>query len=261
MATQIFSLKSYRKLLLAATFGASALAGVLSPNMASAFGFHGGFGGGGFHGGGFGGGGFHGGGFGGGGFRSSGFHSGGFGGGFHRGGFGGNGFGGGFHHSRLAAFQVPGRGPTPTPTPTPGPRPGPRCFYHHCGPVWGGPPVYMPPVLVTTVGAMSVDYYYGDQPIYYGDRLVHTFAACDTQPGTYVLIGFVPTATAASISAFLQDFKVAIIDGPDQDSIYVIKLADRKMTEKEVQDEMAEMQAEKSVVRLIGEQGAPSARN
>ncbi len=245
MAMNTLSSKSYRKLFLAAAFSASAMAGALSPGTASAFGGHGL--GGGFHGG------FHGGGFG-----SRGFASG----GFHRTSFGSGGFRHGFHHSQVAAAR--GRGPVPiipVVGPNPSPNPGPRCIYHHCGPVWGGPPVYTPPVLVTTVGALSVDYYYGDQPIYYDGRLIHSFAACDAHTGTYVLIGFVPAATAADISAFLRDFKVAIIDGPDQESIYVIKLADRKMTAKEVQDEMAEMQTQTSVVRIIGQQTVPSASN
>jgi len=232
------SFKPYRKFILAAAFAASAVTSVFAPSGASAFGFHGGLGS------------FHGGGFHAApmtphfaGLRDPGF-------GRHP---GLGGFPGGhgpicFHRCGPVIGQLPPRPPVPAPV----------CFHGHCGPVKGGPAI--PPVLLVTVGAIGVSYYYGDQPIYYRNRLVHAAAACGGPAGTYVLMGFVPTATAEQITAFLQNYKVAISDGPAEDSVFVIKLGDQRLSGQEVETAMAAMQAETAVVRLISAPNA-SAQN
>lgn len=226
------SFKSYRTFMLAAAIGAAALA----PNGASAFGF---------------GGGHFGGGFGGGHFGGSHFG----------GGFGG--FHGGFGHqmpNHFAGLHDPGFGHHRFPGhfPHPFPHPFPHCHHFGCGPVYvGGGPVYDPPVQTANVGVMR------EQSGYYREKMVPALAAsdCNADNGTYVLIGFVATATAADIAKFLQAYEVAITDGPNRDSNFIIRLSDRKMSDKDVQAEMAEMQAEKSVVRFVSLPDTSSARN
>jgi hypothetical protein len=232
--TMAFSLsfKSYRTFMLAAAIGTAALA----PNAASAFGFGGGHFGGGFGGG----------------------H---FGGGHFGGGFGG--FHGGFGHqmpNHFAGLHNPGFGHHPFPGHFPHPHPFPHfphCHHFGCGPVYGGSPVYDRPIETASVGVVR------EQSGYYREKMVPAPAIsnCNADNGTYVLIGFVDTATAADVAKFLQAYEVAITDGPNQDSNFIIKLSDRKMTDKEVQAEMAEMQAEKSVVRFVSLPDTSSARN
>jgi hypothetical protein len=164
-----------------------------------------------------------------------------------------------FNNPGPGVYRWPPRNPLPRPIPFPV-----GCHFHHhhlCGGGFGfGGPVYVP-TFVTLGGDVSVDYYYGDQPIYYQGRLVHSFASCVSEIGTYVLISFVPAATSADISAFLQTYKAKIIDGPNQDTIYVLKLADQKMSGQDVQAELRDMQGATSVVRFISTQGGAAASN
>ncbi len=235
------SRKSLRNIFAAAALGAVALGAVLAPTGAMAFG-HGG-------------GGFGGGHMGGGSFGGSHFSGGHFG-GSH---FGGSRFGGhptavfGRHPTRVGGLH-PGRGPGhPWPR-----RPGRPiwgnhnwCHHYHCGPRWGG-----------GVYAGGGDVYSGGDapvtpvapvatPIYSARPAMQAPATCAVAGGSTIMVAFVPTATAADITAFLQGFKADIADGPDNDGVYRLKIGDQQMSQADMQNLIASMRSQTAIIRYV----------
>ncbi len=53
------------------------------------------------------------------------------------------------------------------------------------------------------------------------------------QPGSYALVRFADTATAASISAALTDLDMSVVDGPRQGGLFRIRIGAADMSEKD----------------------------
>ena len=71
------------------------------------------------------------------------------------------------------------------------------------------------------------------------------------QVGTFVLIAFVPDATAAQILRFLEAHKASIIEGPIAGGIFRIKVCDKALTTNDLDAIVASMRNESTVVRFV----------
>ncbi len=69
--------------------------------------------------------------------------------------------------------------------------------------------------------------------------------------GTYLLIAFTPDATTASVTTFLESYKAVIADGPKPGGLYRIRIGDKKLSTGALNDVIAAMRAQTSVVRFI----------
>lgn len=69
--------------------------------------------------------------------------------------------------------------------------------------------------------------------------------------GSHVLIGFRPGATAAEISALLQEFEAVIVDGPRAGGLYRVRVGAAKLGEKELDRIVAAMREREHIVRMV----------
>lgn len=68
--------------------------------------------------------------------------------------------------------------------------------------------------------------------------------------GAYALIAFVPQATAADITKFLETHKATVIDGPRAGGLYKVRLAVTGLPKEELGRLVRTMQDEKSLIRF-----------
>jgi hypothetical protein len=71
------------------------------------------------------------------------------------------------------------------------------------------------------------------------------------QDGAFLLIAFVPDATAARILRFLEAHNASIIDGPAVGGIFRIRVSDKALTTKELGAIVASMRNESTIVRFV----------
>jgi hypothetical protein len=71
------------------------------------------------------------------------------------------------------------------------------------------------------------------------------------QDGAFLLIAFLPDATAARILRFLEAHNASIIDGPAVGGIFRIRVSDRALTAKNLGAIVASMRAESTIVRFV----------
>jgi len=69
--------------------------------------------------------------------------------------------------------------------------------------------------------------------------------------GTYALIRFAPEATTGDVNKLLENYKIAIVDGPSGGGVYTVRLAVTGMPKEELARTVKKLQDE-SVVRFIG---------
>jgi hypothetical protein len=69
-------------------------------------------------------------------------------------------------------------------------------------------------------------------------------------PGSYALVGFVPQASAADITKFLESYKATIVDGPRAGGLYRIRVGDAGLARDELGKLVGRMQQERAVVRF-----------
>jgi len=69
--------------------------------------------------------------------------------------------------------------------------------------------------------------------------------------GTYALIRFAPEATTGDVNKLLENYKIAIVDGPSGGGVYTVRLAMTGMPKEELARTVKKLQDE-SVVRFIG---------
>jgi hypothetical protein len=69
--------------------------------------------------------------------------------------------------------------------------------------------------------------------------------------GTYALIRFAPEATTADVNKLLENYKIAIVDGPSGGGVYTVRLAVTGMPKEDLARMVKKLQDE-SVVRFIG---------
>jgi hypothetical protein len=75
-----------------------------------------------------------------------------------------------------------------------------------------------------------------------------TAPAGQSGPGSYVLVKFVPGASSAEITRFLELHRLAIVDGPRADGIYRVRVADKTLPRDEVARLAARMSANGTVI-------------
>jgi anti-sigma factor RsiW len=71
------------------------------------------------------------------------------------------------------------------------------------------------------------------------------------QDGAFVMIAFVPDATAAQIMAFLEAHKASIIDGPVAGGIFRIRVSDKALTTKDLGAIVGFLRNESTIVRFV----------
>jgi anti-sigma-K factor RskA len=69
--------------------------------------------------------------------------------------------------------------------------------------------------------------------------------------GTYALIRFAPEATTGDVNKLLENYKIAIVDGPSGGGVYTVRLAVTGLPKEELARTVKKLQDE-SVVRFIG---------
>jgi anti-sigma-K factor RskA len=68
--------------------------------------------------------------------------------------------------------------------------------------------------------------------------------------GTFVLVSFVPQASAGDITAFCAGHKAKVVDGPSADGYYKIRISPAKLPREEVAAIVRSMQEDSRVVRF-----------
>jgi hypothetical protein len=69
--------------------------------------------------------------------------------------------------------------------------------------------------------------------------------------GTYALIRFAPEATTGDVNKLLENYKIAIVDGPSGGGVYTVRLAVTGLPKEELARTVKKLQDE-NVVRFIG---------
>jgi hypothetical protein len=145
-----------------------------------------------------------------------------------------------FHASTLRGGPARvGRGDGPRPYPHPvGCHFGTHCRGHF--PIWGHRHFWPHPYGIV-VGA----------PIVPVAGPVQVAATCGKPiaSGTFITVAFVPTATAADITAFLLQYKAEIMDGPNLEGIYRLKVSDQALSVADLQNLMDAIKAQTAIVR------------
>ncbi len=68
--------------------------------------------------------------------------------------------------------------------------------------------------------------------------------------GTYVLIGFALDATVADVTRFLQSHKATVIEGPKQNVLFRVRVADSRLPKDELARIVQQMQQDDRIVRF-----------
>ena len=69
-------------------------------------------------------------------------------------------------------------------------------------------------------------------------------------PGAYVLVGFVPQASAADVTKLLETYKASIVDGPRAGDLYRIRIGEAGLSRDEVAKIVDQIQQERAVIRF-----------
>jgi hypothetical protein len=71
-----------------------------------------------------------------------------------------------------------------------------------------------------------------------------------SDPGAFVLVGFKPEASAAQITRFLHVHKAVLVHGPEDNALFRLRVADKRLPADELLRISREMQEDSSIVRL-----------
>jgi anti-sigma-K factor RskA len=69
-------------------------------------------------------------------------------------------------------------------------------------------------------------------------------------PGSYALVGFVPQASAADVTKFLETYKASLVDGPRAGGLYRIRIGEGGLSRDRLADILGRMQQESAVIRF-----------
>ena len=69
-------------------------------------------------------------------------------------------------------------------------------------------------------------------------------------PGSYALVGFVPQASAADVTKFLETYKASLVDGPRAGGLYRIRIGEGGLSRDELASIVGRMQQESAVIRF-----------
>lgn len=101
-------------------------------------------------------------------------------------------------------------------------------------------------VIVVQAGFLAA-LFVGSQGHAYRTASVEQAAAT---PGAYVLVGFVPQASAADVAKFLEAHKASIVDGPRAGGLYRIRIGEGGLSRDKLADIVGRMQQESAVIRF-----------
>jgi len=69
-------------------------------------------------------------------------------------------------------------------------------------------------------------------------------------PGSYALVGFVPQASAADVTKFLESYEASIVDGPRAGGLYRIRIGKGSLSRDELAKIVGRMQQESAAIRF-----------
>jgi hypothetical protein len=69
-------------------------------------------------------------------------------------------------------------------------------------------------------------------------------------PGAHVLLGFTPDATMAEITRFLQSHNATVIEGPKQNALFRVRVADHRLAKDDLARIVRQMQEDGRIVRF-----------
>jgi hypothetical protein len=76
-------------------------------------------------------------------------------------------------------------------------------------------------------------------------------AATAPLPGSFVILGFNPEASAAAVTAFLAANKLAVVDGPRAGGLYRVRVAATALPKEQVADIAEKLKAQAAIVRFV----------
>jgi hypothetical protein len=110
-------------------------------------------------------------------------------------------------------------------------------------------------VIIVAQAGVLTSLYVGDRNLDDGAPLTRgielgrsTASSGPVGPGSYVLVKFVPGASTAEVTRFLELHRLAIVDGPRADGIYRVRVADKGLPRDEVARIAARMSANGAVI-------------
>jgi hypothetical protein len=68
--------------------------------------------------------------------------------------------------------------------------------------------------------------------------------------GSFVMVAFAPTATAAEITAFLKRFDASIVEGPRASGLFRLKVSGQSLSVAQLDAVLAEMAKEKAIISM-----------
>jgi hypothetical protein len=89
---------------------------------------------------------------------------------------------------------------------------------------------------------------------YFGERRFQTVVDEGRAPGragSFVIIRFNPSATAADIGKFLRTHEASVVDGPKADGLYRIRLSTSRLPRDELDKLVTRMEQEKTIVGFV----------
>jgi anti-sigma factor RsiW len=101
-------------------------------------------------------------------------------------------------------------------------------------------------VIVVQAGFLAA-LFVGPQGHSYRTAAVEQAAAT---PGAYALVGFLPQASAADVTKFLETHKASIVDGPRAGGLYRIRIGEGGLSRDKLADIVGRMQQESAVIRF-----------
>jgi hypothetical protein len=72
-----------------------------------------------------------------------------------------------------------------------------------------------------------------------------------TAAGSYALIGFVPQASAADVTKFLEAHQLSVVDGPRSGGLYRIRVSATALPKADLDGIVKQMQADSKIVRFV----------
>src|SRR5260370_497363 len=82
------------------------------------------------------------------------------------------------------------------------------------------------------------------------DDAARVEAAQAGAPGSYALVGFVPQASAADVTKFLETHKASVVDGPRAGGLYRIRIGEGGLSRDELAKIIDRIQQEGAVIRF-----------
>jgi hypothetical protein len=75
------------------------------------------------------------------------------------------------------------------------------------------------------------------------------------ESGSFALVRFSPTATAADVSALLRSFNAVIVDGPKPGGVYRVKISTQTLGNDQLEEILRQMRARSDIIAFVSVSG------